>query len=369
MRCINCCFSWLFGPPSRPVGNGNNAPNTQLSWLLASICQKAADSLNPPSECLSTEDMLSSIDLENADVNKPSGQVIISLDAVALYPSLEAEETSRVCAELITSSGLWMESIDWEEVGLYISLTGNDDKFLQEIIPQRKYTAGAKPSVTTSEGLGPLPRNKNKSKFLSPIRLPTQSEKNGMLATLLHTAIKTVMTKYTYSWKGEVRLQKSGGPIGDKLAQAAARLYMIWWDKSFAIILESSGIAIRLYKRYVDDGNVKLKALDPGAVWDPATGTVVHIDPNLDEREPDRRTAEVVKSIADSITPMLVWTVDYPSANQTGKLPILDIETWCEETEQGTKTCYSFYMKPMANPVVIPAKSAVPDSIKYSTFR
>ena len=46
----------VFGPPSRPVGNGNNAPNTQLSWLLASICQKAADSLSPPSECLSTED-------------------------------------------------------------------------------------------------------------------------------------------------------------------------------------------------------------------------------------------------------------------------------------------------------------------------
>ena len=202
----------VFGPPSRPVGNGNNAPNTQLSWLLASICQKAADSLSPPSECLSTEDMLSSIDLENADVNKPSGQVIISLDAVALYPSLDAEETSRVCAELITTSGLWLESIDWEEVGLYITLTGNDDKFPQEIIPQRRHSAGAKPAVTTSEVLGPLPRNKNKSKFLSPIRLPTESEKNRMLASLLHTAIKTAMTNHTYTWKGEVRLQKSGGP-------------------------------------------------------------------------------------------------------------------------------------------------------------
>ena len=46
-----------------------------------------------------------------------------------------------------------------------------------------------------------------------------------------------------------------------------------------------------------------------------------------------------------------------------------EIETWCEETEEGTRTCYSFYRKPMANPVDIPAKSAVPDSIKYSTFR
>ena len=66
---------------------------------------------------------------------------------------------------------------------------------------------------------------------------------------------------------------------------------------------------------------------------------------------------------------MLVWTVDYPSANSTGKLPILDIETWCEETEFGTRTSYSFYSKPMANPIVIPANSAIPDSTKLSTYR
>ena len=34
----------MFGPFSRQVGDGNNAPETQLSWLLAYICQRAADS-------------------------------------------------------------------------------------------------------------------------------------------------------------------------------------------------------------------------------------------------------------------------------------------------------------------------------------
>ena len=223
----------VFGPPSRPVGKGNNAPDTQLSWMLAKICQKAADALSPPSECISTEDLLSSMDLENADVLKPSDQVIISLDAVALYPSLEAEETARVCSELITTSGLWFDSIDWEEVGLYVTLTGNDGLFPQEIIPQRRYSSGAKPSITTSEVVGKLQRDKNKSKLLSPVRLPTQEEKSDLLTVPLHTAIKTIMTKHTYSWKGEVRVQQRGGGIGDKLAQAAARLYMIGWDKKF----------------------------------------------------------------------------------------------------------------------------------------
>ena len=54
----------VFGPPSRPVGDGNDAPDTQLSWILATLCQYAADSINSSSECLSTEDMLSAIDTE-----------------------------------------------------------------------------------------------------------------------------------------------------------------------------------------------------------------------------------------------------------------------------------------------------------------
>ena len=38
------------GPPSRPIGDGNNAPDTQLSWILALVGQKAADSLDSQSE-------------------------------------------------------------------------------------------------------------------------------------------------------------------------------------------------------------------------------------------------------------------------------------------------------------------------------
>ena len=190
-----------------------------------------------------------------------------------------------------------------------------------------------------------------------------------MLSTLLQTAIKVVMTNHTYSWKGEVRIQKRGGGIGDKLAQAAARLYMIWWDRNFIILLESAGMLVGFYKRFVDDGKMKLKALDSGAVWDGESKTVAYINQEEDIRQPDRRTAEVIQAAANSVSSMLVWTVDFPSANQKGRLPILDIEMWCEETEEGTRTCYSFYCKPMANPVVIPAASAVPVSTKYATFR
>ena len=81
-------------------------------------------------------------------------------------------------------------------------------------------------------------------------------------------------------------------------------------------------------------------ALDPGAVWYSSLGRITYVDPELDDRQADRRTAEVVKSLADSVSSMLVWTADFPSAHPTGRLPILDIETWCEETSEGTLTCY-----------------------------
>ena len=88
------------------------------------------------------------------------------------------------------------------------------------------------------------------------------------MSVLLKNAIMTLMANHTYRWKGEVRLQTRGGPIGDKLAQAAARLFMIWWDNKFLVLLESARLAVRLCKRYVDDSNLKLKALAPGAMWD-----------------------------------------------------------------------------------------------------
>ena len=83
-----------YGPPSRQIGNGNNAPDSQLSWILATICKKAADSLDNPSECLGTEELLHTIDQEND--HPIAGQCCFSLDAVAMYPSLEAEEISAI---------------------------------------------------------------------------------------------------------------------------------------------------------------------------------------------------------------------------------------------------------------------------------
>ena len=53
-------------------------------------------------------------------------------------------------------------------------------------------------------------------------------------------------------------------------------------------------MVLRLYRRYVDDGYVKLIALDHGAMGDSPSKTIIYVNPSLEDRPPDRRTAEIV---------------------------------------------------------------------------
>ena len=175
--------------------------------------------------------MLAAIDIANSVDSRPPNQVCISLDEVGLYPSLESEETASVCAEMVVNSGLYFEAVNWEEAGLYLVLTGKTEDISQEILPSRKFVTGAKPGITTAEVLGPLHRKPEKSKFNPPLRIPNQEESKGILKRVIKKGILTEMNNHTYKWNGLYKLQLKGGGIGDKLAQAAARIFMIWWDQ------------------------------------------------------------------------------------------------------------------------------------------
>ena len=145
---------------------------------------------------------------------------------------------------------------------------------------------------------------------------------------------------------------------------------MIWFDGQLLNLLDNANITISFYKRYVDDGNLKLPAIEEGLVWNTESKTLKKIVcPSGASELPDKRTALIIKDIADSVTGMLKWTADFPSAHTNDRLPILDIETWCTETQEGTVVNYSFYKKPMANDVAIPSNSAISSSVKFHTYR
>ena len=144
---------------------------------------------------------------------------------------------------------------------------------------------------------------------------------------------------------------------------------MLWWDKQFLIIIKEAGINVTLYKRFVDDSNIKAVAIDLNKNRDPQRKRLINVEPVDDPIPTDKHTALVVQQIANSVTSMLRFTADFPSNHQNGKMPVLDICMWTTETESGTLSSYELYSKPMANAVSISANSAISHNIKLSTYR
>ena len=93
-----------------------------------------------------------------------------------------------------------------------------------------------------------------------------------------------------------------------------------------------------VYGRYKDDVNF---VLDVGGVGETGAG-----------EDMEQRIMERGKNLADSIHPSIQVEVDcgYNHAQRQGRLPVLDIEVWIGEAENGRlKTLHSHYMKDVSS--------------------
>ena len=89
---------------------------------------------------------------------------------------------------------------------------------------------------------------------------------------------------------------------------------MLWWDKVFLDKLDKLGIAMMLYKRYVDDGNMALQAVQVGTRIIDGKVSILPEAIQEDSGIPaDRRTARLIRSLANTITPMIQMEEDFPS--------------------------------------------------------
>ena len=71
----------------------------------------------------------------------------------------------------------------------------------------------------------------------------------------------------------------------------------------------------------------------------------------------DRRTAELVKELANSICPYLQMEIDFPSNHTSGWMPILDLEV---QMASDKSVNWKWYKKPMASKYSILNHSAMP---------
>ena len=190
---------------------------------------------------------------------------------------------------------------------------------------------------------------------------PSARQKRVMLARAMEIAVEFLMTNHLYTFDGKVYRQQSGGPIGLDLTGVLARMVMIWWDGQFIEKLKELDIKLEMHKRYIDDQNQAVEGCQPGLRY---VDGRLEIQQNKVEEDhqvgTEKSTAKLMRTIGDSITPMIKLEEDVPSNHEDNRLPILDLIVWVEDN----RAKHVFYKKPMASRKVISSRSAAPTSEK-----
>ena len=281
------------------------------------------------------------------------------MDVKALYPSIDIDFATEKCVEMIIESDTSFQNINTDELGLYLALTVDKDELtradLAKYSAKRKRT-GKRPTIT---GCGTKEKEHDRwDPWIKPPEKPEGEELKRAVAYALGVAMKTVLKNHIFRFKDQIRKQANGGAIGVKAAGDIASLFMCWWDKIFIEKVNEALKNLNLYLRYVDDEYV-----------------ICEIIPENDQNQgqpPDERTMRRLQEIGNGIHPSIQVTVDFPSNNQNGRMPVLDTEHWLQEVMiNGTlkrQVLHSHYSKPMSNPFVTHKDSAISIRTKESVL-
>ena len=353
------------GPPTRPVCGATQAPNKRLSYVMNLIVSEISKN-DDDSICLSTEEMLAEIDRVNLS-NSGNPIVIGSTDVKALYPSLDIDFTiSKVC-EVIFESSLKFEGLWYDEIALYVAIHKSPEELrmlqIEEVCPTRTTNRGTKPtvkSITHGE------REKRFKNWVDAIREPDDNERRKLLVTALEIGMKHVMKNHTYNFANTIKRQTKGGPIGLDLTGGIAQVFMIWWNGELRRKLVQIGVVVHMKKCYVDDVNYGLLPTPPGATY---VNGELHIEEAMvvqDSAVPaDERTMKIVTAVGNSIHESTQLEYDCPSMHDDGKMPILDLKVWVNETNV---IKHEFYAKDVSSKSVIHRNSALPDTVKRTVL-
>ena len=321
--------------------------------------------------CKSTEDMIAAICQTNTQYEFREDTIIGFLDVKALYPSLDIDFTAEIVSKEFYNSGVKIENMDYDELGLYLALNYNQrqllSRSLEKVCPTKKSKRGAPPKITGS-GIGTT----KKERFAPWSRaeeIPNEEQKRIMLKEAIQVVPKVIMKNHTYIFNKELRLQLHGGAIGVDLTGVMAQIFMAWWDREIIKRLNDMKMEVMLYERYVDDINICMNAVNPGTRVIDENIEIFEDEISNDELIPnDKRTMDIVKQIGDSIHESIVLECDVPTNYEDEKVPILDLKVWVEEieTQDGKKRqiMHEYYSKDVSSKILIHRNAALTLSVK-----
>ena len=364
------------GPPMRPVVNAKRGAIARLSHLLSKLVAIVAEEADTDKVCENTEEVMEAIEKINEEPNNNNDIIIGSLDVKGLYPSLEVERAAEIVRGMVASSAVDVENVDFDELAKYIAINVSDVEIeqsgMRDLVHTRRFTKGPKPGMTSREVIGgDEQRSDERTKWRKPVRAPaTPAEGKELLGWAVEIGVKTVMKNHIYKYHGEMRKQREGGGIGVELTGSVAKCVMVDWSQRFCLKAGRLGIEIKLFKCFVDDENIAMKSKPPGTRFENEQLIIKNEDIEVDNLIPeDQRNMELLKTVADSVEPMIQTTVDYPTNHENKKMPILDLRVWTEETESDGKVIqFEFYRKPFASRYVMLASSAAPWQMKRTVL-
>ena len=327
------------GPKVRPVCGAEDCATKRVSYLLCLLTTPLIGLSK--THCSSTINMLQEIENLNQSGKLNENCIVGSLDIDSLYPSLDISRCARVVSQKLYDSDLKFPGLDWREIGLYLTFHLTNDEILEEGIreycPKRRSNRGEGPKFTASGSK--IKKNERFLPWIFTEEAPTQEVTRKMFCVAIRIMIIRVMELHDFHFDGKIYRQKAGGSIGLDLTGVVSDVYMEEWDVKLIEKAVQASIKLLLYKRYKDDTNV---AIDKSGILE--EGAIIS----------DRSMMLKLKALADSIDPSLKATTDVGSNHEDGRLPILDLKVWIEESISGIYTImHSHYIKEVASKLVM----------------
>ena len=377
--------------PTRPVCGANRSPNGELSEWISDIIDAAIE-VRGTSESISTEDLLSLIDSMAGKIRDDNLEMddlfIGSLDVEALYPSLEINQCSKLCGEMVSESGLKFEGVDWVWVAKYVALCWTREEVnrreLGELVPYKKSKRGFKPTLLTVS----IDDKKERWRFGKTPDKYTSEDKKQLMQALVEITVSATFANHFYKWKGQIYKQEAGGPTGLRGTGSCAKISMDKWLEIFKQKLDDNNVKVYILTKYVDDILLVTQNFKLGSYWN---GSKVVHSKSIGARHRksgisrSKLTLDIFKQIADSIFQFLRFTGEV--SEDGNPIACLDSQIWggrqdsngrwYEEKDApgldseigrgGVSVMYKFYKKPMASKFTILSRSAVPEQSKVST--
>ena len=333
-------------PPTRPVCGAVSGPNATISKLISEFIGHLNTAVGDEKQSHSTEDVLSRIDKFNR--SRTSGNLeIVSLDVVALYPSLNIGLCKEVVYQLVTETDVTFENVSYKvakKLLWFVTSTEERSRWrVEEFCSKRSNTSGRPPTLS-----GFL--NGNEDHWIHHQGPMDGGEEKRVLGAVVAGLVGKVLDRHPVTCSGETFVQNTGGAIGLDLTCTVAKSVMQKFDSKLESFLQGLAYNCHLNSTYVDDKLIVTQVPPPGLRYVGGNAVVVESQVEPDRLIPgDRRTAVFIQSVANDIFGCLSFTYDCPSNNEDQRMPVLDLKVWMDRCEDGTNRIrHDFYDKPCA---------------------